>query len=276
MTDSARDPQGSRARQNPAPVCTLNNQDARIGPSQLMLGVGVRLECGPGGHDEPANRAPRDALSGLRHQLEEYVLASQPEHPYGSNMNSNHARVCPSLDWAEYLQNDVLPKATAGLELGSQMLEIGPGPGASTDWLRHRVARLSVIEIEADAASSLRERFAGTNVEVFEGDATVLPFEDDSFDAVGTFTMLHHVPTERLQNKVLAEALRVLRPGGVLVGSDSAPSTNLHDFHADDVYNPIDPGTLLVRLRTIGFDEVMVTARYDTIFSATKDKSKSS
>ena len=48
-------------------------------------------------------------------------------------MNSNHDRVCPSPEWAEYLQSEVLPQATDRVDLGQTMLEIGPGPGASTE-----------------------------------------------------------------------------------------------------------------------------------------------
>ncbi|HET9172318.1 MAG TPA: hypothetical protein VFN97_23025 [Actinospica sp.] len=50
----------------------------------------------------------------------------------------------------------------------------------------------------------------------------------------------------------------MLRPGGVLVGSDSLPSDRLHHFHTEDVYNPIEPGTLPTRLQTIGFAHVTV------------------
>lgn len=70
--------------------------------------------------------------------------------------------------------------------------------------------------------------------------------------------MLHHVPTARLQNAILAEVLRVLRPGGVLVASDSLPSDGLHGFHVDDTCNPIDPGSLIARLQAIGFDRITV------------------
>ncbi|MBJ7608858.1 MAG: class I SAM-dependent methyltransferase [Candidatus Dormibacteraeota bacterium] len=86
--------------------------------------------------------------------------------------------------------------------------------------------------------------------EVRHADATHLAFDDASFDACGSFTMLHHVPTGTLQNRLLAKVLRVLRPGRVLIGSDSLPSTELHDFHEGDTYNPAEPGTLLARLQT--------------------------
>ncbi len=173
-------------------------------------------------------------------------------------MNENHARVCPSPEWAAYIQNDILPSLVQHADLGEDLLEIGPGPGAATEWLRHRVKRLTVLEIDEGAAAKLAERYAGSNVEVVIGDATKLSYPDGSFDSVGSFTMLHHVPTMALQNKILAEALRVLRPGGVLIASDSLASDGLHQFHEGDTYYPIDPGTVVSRLQTIGFGALTV------------------
>lgn len=138
------------------------------------------------------------------------------------------------------------------------MLEIGPGPGAATEWLRHKVKRLTALEVEPAAAGKLAEKYAGSNVEVVTGDAAELAYPDESFDSVGTFTMLHHVPTLALQNKILAETFRVLRPGGVLIGSDSLASNELHHFHVDDTYNPIEPGTVLSRLQTLGFGKITI------------------
>jgi SAM-dependent methyltransferase len=173
-------------------------------------------------------------------------------------MNENHARVCPSPEWAAYIQNDILPSLVQHADLGEDLLEIGPGPGAATEWLRHRVKRLTVLEIDEAAAAKLAERYAGSNVEVVIGDATKLGYPDGSFDSVGCFTMLHHVPTAALQNKILAEALRVLRPGGALIASDSLASDGLHHFHEGDTYYPIDPGTVVSRLQTIGFGALTV------------------
>jgi SAM-dependent methyltransferase len=174
-------------------------------------------------------------------------------------MNKNHARVCTSPQWAAHIQNEVLPSLTQNADLGDDMLEIGPGPGAATEWLRHRVKRLTVVEMEPEAAGKLAARFAGSNVEVVTGDATKVRYPRASFDSVGCFTMLHHVPTLALQNKILAQALRVLRPGGVLIGSDSLASTGLHHFHVDDTYNPVDPASALARLQTIGFGNITIT-----------------
>jgi ubiquinone/menaquinone biosynthesis C-methylase UbiE len=173
-------------------------------------------------------------------------------------MNENHAELCPSPEWAAVIQDEVLPSLTQHADLGEDMLEIGPGPGAATEWLRQKVKRLTAVEVDAAAAGKQADRFAGGNVEVVLGSAAELSYPDESFDSVGSFTMLHHVPTLAMQNKILAEAFRVLRPGGVLICSDSLASNDLHHFHEGDTYNPVEPTSVLARLQTLGFENVTV------------------
>ena len=102
------------------------------------------------------------------------------------------------------------------------------------------------------------------------GDSTSSHFAGASFDSVGCFTMLHHLPTAHEQFRTLCEAFRVLRPGGVLVGADSLASQGLHEFHEGDTYNPIDPARLLVFLQAAGFGHVMVSAGDGLLFTARK------
>ena len=185
-------------------------------------------------------------------------------------MNENHAKLMPSPEWAAHIQDEVLPQATAGVTLGDDLLELGPGPGAATDWLRHRVGRLVAVEHEEPAAAALAEKYAGTNVEVVHGNAAALGYPDASFDTVATCTMLHHVPTRALQDRVLAEAFRVLRPGGVFLGSDSLPSDDLHQFHEGDTYNPVEPAAFLTRLQTTGFTAITLRVTHNLIFTAWK------
>jgi ubiquinone/menaquinone biosynthesis C-methylase UbiE len=173
-------------------------------------------------------------------------------------MNENHAELCPSPEWAAVIHDEVLPSLTQHADLGEDMLEIGPGPGAATEWLRQKVKRLTAVEVDAAAAGKLADRFAGGNVEVVAGSAAELSYPDESFDSVGSFTMLHHVPTLAMQNKILAEAFRVLRPGGVLICSDSLASNDLHHFHEGDTYNPVEPTSVLARLQTLGFENITV------------------
>jgi SAM-dependent methyltransferase len=139
------------------------------------------------------------------------------------------------------------------------------------DWLRHRVQRLVAVEAEPPAVVRLAERFAGTNVEVVGGDAAALKYPDSSFDTVAAFTMLHHVPTRALQDKVLAEAFRVLRPGGTFLGSDSLASDGLHHFHEGDTYNPVEPAAFLTRLQTTGFAAITLSVADDLVFIAVKE-----
>jgi SAM-dependent methyltransferase len=165
-------------------------------------------------------------------------------------VNDAHLAFCGS--------EEIIPYALADRKLGDDVLEVGPGPGLVTDHLREAVAAVTAVELDDALASSLRERLAGTNVEVVHGDATSLPFEDARFTGAVSFTMLHHVPTPELQDRLFREVARVLAPGATFVASDSLPSPELAAFHVDDVYNPIDPTGLDGRLRAAGFSSVEV------------------
>jgi ubiquinone/menaquinone biosynthesis C-methylase UbiE len=187
-------------------------------------------------------------------------------------MNENHAALCPSPEWAEFLETEVLEPLAQRVDFGEELLELGPGPGASTRWLRHRVRRLVALELDRDACERLAGELAGTNVTVTAGDCSDIPFPDQSFDSVGCFTMLHHLPTPQLQFATLCEAFRVLRPGGVLVGSDSLASQGLHEFHEGDTYNPIDPVRLFLYLQAGGFAHVEVSADEGLLFIARRRK----
>src|ERR1700691_5890177 len=107
-------------------------------------------------------------------------------------MNENHL-LCSSPEWAERLQTKVLPYLVRDVDLGDKMLEVGPGPGAATEWLRHRVRHLVTVEADQGAAERLSETYASTNVTTVFGDATAALFDEGSFDSAGCFTMLHHV-----------------------------------------------------------------------------------
>jgi ubiquinone/menaquinone biosynthesis C-methylase UbiE len=173
-------------------------------------------------------------------------------------MNEVHLQYCASPEWAAYVEDELLPWALADAQFGDEVLEIGAGPGLTTDVLRRRVTRLTAVELDDELATALEARLAGTNVEVVHADGTALPFADGSFDAATCFTMLHHVPSSELQDRLLAEACRVLRPGGFLVGSDSTASPQLAEFHDGDTYVPIDPASLAARLEGAGFHQVVV------------------
>ena len=143
--------------------------------------------------------------------------------------------------------------------LGDNVLEVGPGYGATTDVLSQSAPRLTSVEIDDELAAMLTDRFADVpSVQIVRGDATSLPYADDSFSGAACFTMLHHVPTAELQDRLFAEVARVLRPGAALVASDSLGSDELKAHHDGDTYNPVDPATLPDRLAAAGFVDVNV------------------
>jgi SAM-dependent methyltransferase len=160
------------------------------------------------------------------------------------------------------VEETILPRALRDIDLGPSVLEIGPGPGFTTDVLMARVDHLTAVELDPDLAASLETRLAGTNVEVVLGDATSLPFPDDHFSGAASFHMLHHIEPDEAQKAVLAELARVLRPGATLVAADGIENEGTRAFHADDVYNPIDPDELADWLGQAGFSAVEI-AVYD-------------
>ena len=173
-------------------------------------------------------------------------------------MNEIHLQLCASPEWATYVQDELLPWALGARDLGDDVLELGPGPGLTTDALRQRVARLTAVEIDDDLAARLAERLAGTNVEVVHGDATDTGLPAGRFTGATCFTMLHHVPTPALQDRLFAEVARLLRPGGSFVGTDATDSPGLRELHVDDTFVPVDPATLPGRLEAAGFTDVVV------------------
>lgn len=175
-------------------------------------------------------------------------------------MNAEHLRLCASDEWRDILRDLILPYALDHADLGDDVLEIGPGPGRTTELLQAELPRLTALELDEALAASLASRLAGTNVEVVQGDATSMPFEDGRFTGAVSFTMLHHVPTVELQDQLFAQVARVLRPGGVFVASDGVASEDLAALHADDTYNPVDPATVEPRLGAAGFGSVEVRA----------------
>jgi SAM-dependent methyltransferase len=174
-------------------------------------------------------------------------------------MNLIHRRICSSAKWAATVA-ERMPSDLRGLDLGDDVLEIGPGFGATTRVLAPLVPRLTAVEIDEASVRGLRAEF-GDRVEVVHGDGAALPFPDGRFSAVVCFAMLHHVPSPEQQDALFAEACRVLRPGGVFRGVDSQPSLRIRLLHIGDTMIVLDPATLPDRLRRAGFAEAETTVR---------------
>jgi len=173
------------------------------------------------------------------------------------DMNFLHDWLCRSDRWRKTVEQRI-PWALRGRDLGPRVLELGPGPGLTTDLLRLSVPHLTTLELDPGLAKSLRFRLRGSNVEVVIGDAIAMPFADEEFSAGVSFTMLHHIPSRDLQDRVLREVWRVLQPGGMFIGSDSLAGWLMRLIHIGDTLVPVDPVTFGARLAAAGFEGVIV------------------
>jgi SAM-dependent methyltransferase len=173
-------------------------------------------------------------------------------------MNEGHLQFLASPEWAQMLKTDLLPWVLSVGDLGGDVLEIGPGPGLTTDLLRQHAADVTAVEVDVELADALTERLAGTNVTVICGDATESGLASNRFSAATCFSMLHHMPSPGLQDQLFAEIHRVLRPGGILVGVDALDLDVLRDGHVDDTFVPVDPDTLGQRFEAAGLIEPSV------------------
>jgi SAM-dependent methyltransferase len=185
-------------------------------------------------------------------------------------VNDLHLALCASPEWAFYVEHELLPWVLDGRELGDDVLELGPGPGLTTDVLMRVVPRLTAIELDEQLAAALASRLAGTGVEVVCGDATATGLPSAAFTAVTCFTMLHHIPTAEGQDRLFAETRRLLRPGGLFIGTDGLDTPERRELHVDDIFVPVSPETLPARLTAAGLRDVVVDVDGDRIrFAAT-------
>jgi SAM-dependent methyltransferase len=93
---------------------------------------------------------------------------------------------------------------------GRDVLECGCGTGL----LLERFARFARTARGVDLSPGMLEKARARGLDVLEGSVTELPFEDASFDVVGSFKVLAHVPEI---GRALREMVRVTRPGGVVL-----------------------------------------------------------
>jgi SAM-dependent methyltransferase len=97
----------------------------------------------------------------------------------------------------------------AGVGRGTHLLDVGTGPGTLVGPALERGATVTAIDLTDEMVSEVRRRYP--DVEVGTGKASDLPFEDQTVDAVTLGFCVHHLAEPA---RALAEAQRVLRPGG--------------------------------------------------------------
>ena len=167
-------------------------------------------------------------------------------------MSRFEAAFCRSAPWRFLARRVVLPWALQGTRPTGEVLEIGAGSGAMAAELlaAYPDVAMTVTDFDPAMVSVAEQRLTpfADRVATRQADATALPFDDDSFDIVLSWIMLHHTVE---WEKALAEAVRVTRPGGHVVGYDLLSTAPLRALHQAE----------RARFRMMKFRELRDTAR---------------
>jgi ubiquinone/menaquinone biosynthesis C-methylase UbiE len=176
-------------------------------------------------------------------------------------MNRLENWFCASSFWRYVTRRRLLPWILGRCDLGDHILEIGAGPGAATEELRRRVARVTSLEYDRVLVTSLAKRKHGGLGAVLQGDAGVLPFPEKTFSAVIAVLVFHHLQSSEQQDSALVEVYRILRPGGIFLALEIKDGWLQRVSHFRSTFVPVVASLLPARLASVGFSQVTVDFR---------------
>ena len=107
------------------------------------------------------------------------------------------------------------------LKQGARVLEIGAGTGRYSIALAKEGYQVSSVELVESNLNVLKKKSQGLeNIEAYQGDALDLgQFADDDFDVTLSFGPMYHLYEAKDQHKALSEAIRVTKPGGIIMAA---------------------------------------------------------
>jgi SAM-dependent methyltransferase len=137
--------------------------------------------------------------------------------------------------------------------------DLGCGTGAMTSLVAPHVKHVIGVDASEEMLDAARTRLASrANVDLRRGTLESLPIDDAAVDAATLMLVLHHVPSPA---KALAEAARVLKPGGRLLIVDMAPhEKEEYRQQMGHVWLGFGEDQIKKLLTTAGFDRVRVHA----------------
>lgn len=119
---------------------------------------------------------------------------------------------------ADYLRDLLAERFSEPQEIA--LLDIGCGVGNYHKLLYPHVGSLTGVDVAAECVAQAASENPGVRYDSYDG--ARLPYDDQSFDAAFTICVMHHVPVEGW-SAFVAEALRVLRPGGLFMVFEHNP-----------------------------------------------------
>ena len=153
----------------------------------------------------------------------------------------------------------------------ARVLDLGCAFGGLTRVLRKVFPAAEVVGIDVSApALTYAHHLAETgqqDITYAQRDATRTGYDDDSFDVVTAFLLLHEVPDE-VRGEILAEAYRILKPGGRLMFLDIPPYSALSPVQAffesfdgrgngENFWEEFLSGDFPSALRSANFEEIV-------------------
>lgn len=185
-------------------------------------------------------------------------------------MSGIEAVFCRSYPWRAFSEKVILPWLVSGAKPVGRVLDVGAGSGGMAAELLRRYPDITLVAGDYDpamvSAAAARLEVAGDRASAVELDATDIDLPDDSFDTVLSFLMLHHVLD---WERALAEMVRVLKPGGRLVGYDLLATRSASFIHDVDQspYRLIEPGAFAreivgLSVRPVVLDEGRLLVRF--------------
>lgn len=165
--------------------------------------------------------------------------------------------------------------AQANIGKGQRVLDLGCGTATLALQIKQTQPEAEVVGIDIDpemlAMGWAKARNAGLALMLEEGSAYQLPYPANSFDRVLSSLVMHHLTTAN-RHRALAEAFRVLKPGGELHVADYGKPHRLSTLiiskamrHLEYTTDLID-GLLPEMIRRAGFVNDEEPGNFTTVF----------
>ncbi len=190
--------------------------DPGLEPSAEVAEVDIHLQ--PGGY--ALDRGPDDVIAGALYETGGNVFS------FGQGAGLSDSKAAVAIRLLQERFPDLTPR---------RILDVGCSAGAASAAYAAAFPDAEVHAIDIGAGmlryAHARAESLGVAVHFHQMDASALSFEDGGFDLVVSHNLLHEIG-EAKRRAMIAEAVRVLRPGGVAIHQDVAIRSQPSAVHA--------------------------------------------